>query len=102
MDINAEHLIKLCQLLMESIQKSGLEQVPLDSDYYWAVSDDDIENLDKEVPELVVGSLYDDWTSLQKVMEGASPLTSIDIERVAAVLNYLARYIQKSDNEVLF
>lgn len=70
--------------------------------YNWAVSDDDIENLDKEVPELVVGSLYDDWTSLQKVMEGASPLTSIDIERVAAVLNYLARYIQKSDNEVLF
>lgn len=97
MDISSEQLIKLCQLLMESIQRNRLERIPLDSDYYWLVSEEDIENFNKEVPELVVGSLYDDWTSLQKVIDGTYPLTAIDLERCAAILNYLARYIHKSD-----
>ncbi|WP_400190414.1 hypothetical protein [Hymenobacter sp. B81] len=69
-------------------------QFSLDTDYYALLPTDkweDMENLAK--PEVVIGSLVDDVTELQRVATQTIPFTSVDLDRLASVLRALSQSI---------
>jgi hypothetical protein len=62
-------------------------------DLYWKVSSDTAYDMSKE-PAYSVGSLDDDLDSIRKlILDEERPVTSVDLDRVAAILNAIAEAI---------
>lgn len=70
MKINLLQLAVLASRLVESYAERGVDSVHLtDMDQYWIVESPEWMNFQEE-PKLSVGSLQDDWSMLQRVLEG--------------------------------
>ena len=96
MKIKINDLKKLCNQLLENTEKLGFEEISFDDkDWYWTVISSERENLDKK-PELGVGSLWDDVTELNKVLNKKEPITIVDFSRIANIIIAFEETIAKS------
>ncbi|WP_338750807.1 hypothetical protein [Bacillus sp. FJAT-52991] len=66
MKINVKEIEELFLLLFQRMSDQGIEEINLDVDYYWDVASEDRVEFNNEEPELIVGSLIDDWESLKQ------------------------------------
>lgn len=97
MKITVEEMKRLCEILLETAERSGFQEFELDADYYWLIGSDDREDFSTGEPEVVVGSLREDIESLRKISEGSNPPTTVDFDRLASVLVAVGEHIQRSD-----
>lgn len=91
--VNEIHLI--FEQLIQKFQLDRIESLEIDTDYYWIVTTDEWEDFDSTSPSPAVGSLLDDWTSLQAALKN-NQITYLDLERLASILRALSETIAPS------
>ncbi len=96
MEINTNDLSTLFNKLMEKIEKSGFERFEINNDYYWNIPTDDSYNMNKPNPQITVGSLYDDYDCLRKMLEDDMS-TVVDFERFAHLFIAISYVISSSN-----
>jgi hypothetical protein len=77
--------------LLQKLQAAGLEEVPVgDSDMYWYVPAPECYDM-RSAPELNVGSLQDDISSLERLVENTERMPAyVDFDRLASLLRALS------------
>ena len=97
MKITIQELKVLCEKILTEAEMSNIKEIDIPIDYYWSVGFDDAYNMNKEIPDLIVGSFEDDWQNLKKIIETKNTPTIVDIERLGNVIKILGDSIHKSD-----
>lgn len=100
MKIALNQLKELCEIILGKIENLGLEEVGIDVDFYWNVSFEEAYNFAVERPEIMVGSLIDDWEWLLKVLNKKNPVTTVDFERLGNVIEILGRQLYRLQNGI--
>jgi hypothetical protein len=95
--IKINDLKKLCNQLLENVEKLGFEEISFDNkDWYWTIVSSERENLDKEPNIIGVGSLWDDVEELNKVLNKKNPITIVDFSRIANIIIAIEETIANS------
>jgi hypothetical protein len=102
MKIEINQLKNLSEIIFRKIEDLGFEEVSIDVDLYWNVSFEDAYNLSVEHPDIVVGSLIDDWEWLRKVLNKKNPATTVDLERLGSVIEVLGRQLYRLQNGIRY
>ena len=93
--INVDEIKQIFEYLIQRINNDNIEFVDVETDYYWLITSDEWDDFDSS-PEAVVGSLVDDWDSLQEVLESKRIVTYLDYERFASILRAISETIAPS------
>lgn len=90
MEIKTKELEGLFQLIIEKLEKSNINSIEFDTDWYWEICNDEIIDFKKE-PSPVVGSLSDDIDIVKRILSGKMPFSYMDFDRIAAILKVIHR-----------
>lgn len=71
MKVSATELRRAVDLLLEHIEESGSPVVEIDEDFYWDVPADRRYAPYQKPVELTMGQLSDDWSEIQKIVDGS-------------------------------
>lgn len=93
--ITVDELKQIFELLLQRINNDKIEFVEVETDLYWLITSDEWSNFNSS-PEAVVGSLKDDWNSLQEILENKQIVTYLDYERFASILRVMSETIAPS------
>ena len=93
--ITVDEIKRIFECLIQRINNDNIESVEVEIDYYWLITSDEWDNFDSS-PEIAVGSLVDDWNSLQEVLESKRIVTYLDYERLASILRAISETIAPS------
>ena len=93
--INVNELKQMFDFLVQRINDDNIEFIDVETDFYWLVTSDEWSNFNSS-PEAVVGSLVDDWNSLQEVLKSKGIVTYLDYERFASILRAMSETIAPS------
>lgn len=93
--ITVDEIKQIFECLIQRINNDNIESVDVEIDYYWLITSDEWDNFDSS-PEIAVGSLVDDWDSLQEVLESKRIITYLDYERFASILRAISETIAPS------
>jgi hypothetical protein len=85
-------------MLLDKLNEKSINDINIETDNYWLVDWDDIEDFNSDSLELGVGSFYDDWNHLQKVLLGEYELNVLDLQRLSTLLNILGKTIYQSED----
>lgn len=86
MKIALNEVRSLFEKLFGYAEEMGFKELKIDIDYYWLISFDDAYS--PKAPEIVMGSLVDDWKELEKILhKGMS--TVVDFERLGNVFKII-------------
>ena len=77
------------------IEDLGLENVPLEKDYYWDVPAPEIYDPSAKPSELTVGQLSDDVKFAGLVKRGQGGDISYNLVHIAPLLRYIAETVKK-------
>ena len=99
MKISVKQLNLVYQQILERLLCSGIEEIEVTAVYYWTIASDDREDLEKE-PDLMIGSLVDDWSELAKLLNGGQ-VSTVDLERLANILIAASERTYKSKKPLL-
>ena len=89
MNISIELIESSFQRILKSLRERNPADAPPEEDYYWNVPNNEEYNM-KQEPELTVGSLFDDVSGLTNLVSDPDiPVTSVDMNRLAAIIRYL-------------
>ena len=68
------------------------DNVELEDDFYFEFGDDDWTAVTDTAPEPNVGSLYDDWSELQRLLsEDDRVFSAADVQRLSAILRAVSK-----------
>ena len=98
--ITVDEIQQIFELLLQRIKDDKIEFVDIETDFYWLITSDEWSNFNSS-PEAVVGSLVDDWDSLQKVLESKCIVTYLDYERFASILRVISETIAPSNKKLV-
>ena len=76
------------RLLVHIIQNGGIRTVTLEKDFYWDIPLDQLYDVET-TPELVMGSLNDDWEFVSDLQAKDSDPVSVSLTELAPLLRYL-------------
>lgn len=93
--VTIDELESIFKRLVQKAREDGIEFVNIESDYYWIIFSDEWDNFSSS-PEPSVGSLIDDWNSLQGISKTNRIVTYLDYERLASILRALSETITPS------
>jgi len=95
MNISVVELEKCFEIILQHVRLMGINSIETtEEDFYWTVLSYDWLQFDKE-PALAVGSLDDDILELKKIITEPSRTTSVDIERLSAILKLLSERLSE-------
>ena len=80
MKIAIDEIKLIFESLIERLEKDKIETLEIETDYYWIVLSDEWDDLSSKSPSVAVGSLIDDWNSLQDVVT-IERVTYLDLEQ---------------------
>ncbi len=90
MKVNIEELEKVISLLLSNLRESIGNEVELNNDYYWAISEEKLYNPYENPIDLTLGQLSDDLKEIQRLYKSDDDAVPYDLERVASILKALA------------
>lgn len=104
MNFEISLLIKTMESIIEYLKNHNLEKIDIISDYYLnleSLTKFDVEkkfNVEDEKikAEVNIGSIYDDIMEMVNDVNGINEISTVTIDRLAHILEYLSYYIQKS------
>ncbi len=96
--ITVDELKQIFEFLLQRINNDKIEFVDVETDFYWLITSDEWSNFDCS-PEAVIGSLVDDWDSLQEILENKRIVTYLDYERFASILREISETIAPSKKQ---
>ena len=89
MNIKTEDLKQIFDLIIKKLNDDQVNEIDLDIDYYWLITADDWD-VENEKPEIVVGSLIDDWNELCKCISEKEILSYIEFDRCSSILRAIS------------
>jgi len=95
-EIKLKELEEALHLIVKKAHKNGIDIINLDHDFYWNIGSDERLDLTKD-SSIMVGSLRDDFQSLQLLLERKHAASVIDLERFGNLLIYMSESILKSE-----
>jgi hypothetical protein len=96
MKVNIQELKQLCELILTHLEQQGYSEIEREQDAYWTViSREDLYANDGH-PKLGGGSLSDDLESLEKILDGTNPPTTIDFHGLGNILIAIGDQIDRS------
>lgn len=94
MNIVLNELKVLCDTILRRIEYSNISKIYISEDYYWEVFFEDACT-SKNPLKPVMGSLFDDWEWLEKVLSKENPLTGIDFFRLGNIITAIGHEFDK-------
>lgn len=94
MKVRMDDLENLCNEAFARLEKAGLSVINFSENHYWSVSFNEATYL-AERPEITMGSLFDDWRSLQGIGSGRRFMSTLDFERLGNIITALGNEFQK-------
>lgn len=88
--ININEIERITSLLLSKFREIKGDEVELNNDYYWDISDDELYN-PYEIPKnITLGQLSFDLESIQRLKITNSDAISYDLIKVASILKALS------------
>jgi hypothetical protein len=87
--IQIEELRRAVNILLDHLRDGGIREVELGHDYYWECDAEHLYNVTKNPTDFSIGSLFDDWESVQKLTQGQDEAVVLLLLKVAPLLRYL-------------
>lgn len=87
--IKLEEISSLFELIIKKLQKENIEDIEIEEYLYWFINSDNW-NVDKENPEIEVGSFKDDWEGLLKCIDRNEIVTYVEFDRLASILKVMS------------
>ncbi|MBX3351276.1 MAG: hypothetical protein KF747_21345 [Nitrospira sp.] len=88
-EIEIKQLQMIANKLFDHIIHSrGVQKITLDKNFYWDIPLDELYDVEKR-PELVMGSLYDDWEFVSDLLDKNSDPVSVSLTELAPLLRHL-------------
>lgn len=95
--IDIEELRAAISALLDHLCAGGKKKVELNKDYYWNLDDDQMYDVSGVPGDVSVGSLFDDWDSVQKIGNGSAVPVVLLLLKVAPLLRYIGKSVSESD-----
>lgn len=93
--IDVDEIELIFEKLLQRLKTDRVESLELETDYYWIVTTDEWDDFSSGSPSTAVGSLVDDWNSLQDAVN-TDRITYLDLDRFASILRALSETISPS------
>jgi hypothetical protein len=87
--IEIEELRKAVNLLFDHLRDGGIRRVELGKDCYWEMDAARLYDVTSDPTDFSIGSLFDDWESVQKLASGQHEPVVLLLLKVAPLLRYL-------------
>lgn len=97
MKVKTTEIEHLLLMLLDKLREKNINEVSIETDYYWQVDWNDLEDFKSESLDIGVGSFCDDWNHLQKILLGEYELNVLDLQRFSTLLNILGKTIHESE-----
>ncbi|MGL5806480.1 MAG: hypothetical protein ACRC2R_26210 [Xenococcaceae cyanobacterium] len=95
--LKIEEIEFIFEHLIQKAKNDKIELVNIETDYYWIITSDDWDDFSSCLsPEPCIGSIVDDWNSLQEILKTKQIVTYLDYERLASILRALSETIAPS------
>jgi len=89
MNIKIDDLKQVFDLMIEKLNHDKAIEIELDIDFYWQIAADDW-NVENEEPEIIVGSLIDDWEGLHNCINKKEILSYTEFDKCASILRAIS------------
>ena len=93
--IEIEELRTAVNLLLDHLRDGGIRQVELGKDYYWELDSERLYEVTDDPADFSIGSLFDDWESVQKLASGQHEPVVLLLLKVAPLLRYLGDTVRE-------
>ncbi len=93
MEITIEEFKNLCELLCNYLVKEKGAEIDLNYDYYWSIRN--IFNVSGPKPEITLGSIYEDFERLCKILDGKDYPNSLDLEKLGVLFISLGQLFEE-------
>lgn len=90
--ITLDEMEQIFKRLIQRMKYDKIDFIDVETDYYWIITSDVWDNFEV-TPDICVGSLIDDWDSLQKVLTSEQMVTYLDYDHFASILRAVSETI---------
>ncbi len=80
------------EMLFDHLKETGYDSVEIPHDYYWHIHAPELYDPYAQ-PELTLGQLTDDWTSLEKILQNEIDPLAYDLVCLSALLRAVGEQI---------
>lgn len=70
-----------------------MDNISSDVDLYWSIPNQELYNMYEEPKNFTIGSIMDDWTFLQKLLDEERQVVGYDFHKISSVLKMLGEKI---------
>lgn len=89
MNIELDRIEKFFNLIIKELKGNGIDNIPLDYDFYWNIPSDLLYDLYNEPKELDMGQLSEDYQFLSYSIN-QDIVTSSNLRKLSSLLRYIA------------
>lgn len=102
MKIDIRDMKSIIDKVLEKLIANNGKIIEINEDYYWCVKTDDSVDFSKIPDELGVGSLVDDYVSLEKIIKEDRDVNILDLDRIAHIIELVSLEIERSSDKHMF
>lgn len=89
MKVNLEEIEKVVSCLLSKLRESKGNEIELNNDYYWDISEEELYNPYEEPKNITLGQLSDDLEEIQRLNKSDDAI-AYDFKRLASILKALS------------
>lgn len=88
-NIDIRKLKEVINILLDHVIDMGVDEIALEEQFYWTISDSEKYGMDSKPIELAVGDLFDDLDFVEGVLRNKDDVVSYTLTEVAPILAYV-------------
>jgi hypothetical protein len=87
--VKIDDIEKVTLLLLSKLKESKGNEIELNNDFYWDISEEELYNPYQEPKNITLGQLSDDLEEIQRLINSDDAI-SYDLKRLASILKVLS------------
>lgn len=101
MNINIIKLKRIIDLILEKCIQNNSDEIETKEDNFWFIDTADSIEFSQKPNNICVGSLIDDYKSLETVISEKREANILDLDRVANVIKFISLEIERDNDKYL-
>jgi len=89
MKVKIDDIEKVASLLLSKLKESKGNEIELNNDFYWDISEEELYNPYQDPKNITLGQLSDDLEEIQRLIKSDDAIT-YDLKRLASILKALS------------
>ena len=89
MKVNIDEIQKITSLLLSKLKESKGNEIEINNDYYWEISNEELYNPYEEPRNITLGQLSDDLDEVHRILQSDDAIM-YDLKRIAGILKTLS------------